>query len=120
MKKILVAAALALPLTLSGCVISVGGEGDYSYQSDWEQKERKNRKAIARLESNTAIEDIRSRLGTPDFSELYQENNDEINVLFYRTQRREGDGVTTKDECTPLVFKNGNLIGWGDSAYSNI
>jgi len=29
-----------------------------------------------------------------------------------------GDGITTKDECTPLVFRNGNLVGWGDSAYS--
>jgi hypothetical protein len=38
-------------------------------------------------------------------------------VLFYRTHRRDGDGVTTKDECTPLVFKNGLLIGWGDAAY---
>ncbi|GAC13336.1 DUF3192 domain-containing protein [Aliiglaciecola lipolytica] len=120
MKKTLIAAALVLPLTLSGCVISVGGEGDYSHHSDWEQKERKNRKAISTLESNTAIEDIKRRFGTPDFSELHQQNNDEISVLFYRTQRREGDGITTKDECTPLVFKNGILIGWGDAAYKNI
>lgn len=121
MKKSLIAAAIILPLSLSGCVISVGGEdGDYSYSSSWEKKERKNRKAIANLSPDTSVTAIKRDMGTPDFSELHQRGNDEIQVLFYRTQRTEGDGVTTKDECTPLVFKNGQLIGWGDTAYDNI
>jgi hypothetical protein len=122
MKKLLTAAALVLPLTLSGCVISFGGEGDgdYSYHSDWQDTERKNRKHIAKLETDTSLSSIKSRMGTPDFSELHRAGDDEIRVLFYRTQRIEGDGVTTKDECTPLVFKNGLLVGWGDSAYKLI
>lgn len=121
MKKFALAAALVLPLTLSGCVISVGdGEGDYSYHSDWQDDEKRNRRHIAELSTNTDITTIRKRMGTPDFNELHSRGNDEIQVLYYRTQKREGDGVTTKDECTPLVFKNGILIGWGDTAYSNI
>lgn len=120
MKKLLTAAALVLPLTLSGCVISVGGEGDYSYHADWEEQEKANRKHVSKLETNTSVSSIKSRMGTPDFSELHQRGDDEIQVLFYRTQRREGDNMTTKDECTPLVFKNGKLIGWGDTAYELI
>ena len=120
MKKLLTAAVLVLPLTLTGCVISVGGEGDYSYQSDWEHKERKNRKYIAQLETDTSIQTIKNKLGAADFSELYQKEEKEIKVLFYRTQRVEGDGATTKDECTPLIFKNGQLVGWGETAYEMI
>ncbi|GAA0856884.1 DUF3192 domain-containing protein [Aliiglaciecola litoralis] len=120
MKKLLTAAALILPLTLSGCVISVGGEGDYSHHSDWQDIERDNRKHVASLETNTTVSAIKSRMGTPDFSELHQRGDDEIRVLFYRTHLRDGDGITTKDECTPLVFKNGKLVGWGDTAYDQI
>jgi hypothetical protein len=121
MKKRLLAAALVLPLTLSGCVVSVGGDdGDYGYNESWHNQERKNRKMIADLSTNMDITTIKKRMGTPDFNELHQRGDDEYQVLFYRTQRKEGDGVTTKDECTQLVFKNGILVGWGDTAYDNI
>ena len=115
-KSLLVLAALA-PIALSGCVISVDGDGEYGYHSDWQDREYKNRKQIARLETNTDISTIKQRMGIPDFNELHSRDNDEYQVLYYRTHRRDGDGVTTKDECTPLVFKNGVLIGWGDTAY---
>lgn len=117
MKKSIFAAALILPLALSGCVISVDGDGEYGYSSDWEDREHKNRRHIAKLETNTDISDIKRRMGIADFNELHQKEQDEYQVLYYRTHRRDGDGVTTKDECTPLVFKNGLLVGWGDTAY---
>lgn len=118
MKKTLLAAALVLPLTLTGCVISVDGDGEYSYHSDWKDIEYKNRKHIARLELNTSISDVKREMGIPDFNESHPKEDDQFQVLYYRTQRIAGDGVTTKDECTPLVFKNGQLIGWGESAYA--
>jgi hypothetical protein len=117
MKKIFLAAAIILPLSLTGCVISVGDDGDYRHHSDWEDREEKNRKSIARLEVDTKVTTIQSRMGIADFNELQRKGDDSFQVLFYRTHRRDGDGVTTKDECTPLVFKNGLLIGWGDAAY---
>ena len=52
------------------------------------------------------------------FNELFEKQDGTYRVLYYRTQKTMGDGITTKDECTPLVFRNGNLVGWGDSAYS--
>lgn len=112
---------LALPFTalLGGCVIAVGdGDGDMSYGSSWERAERENREEIAKLDLNLSEASVRQRLGKPDFSEAYREGGAEVRVLFYRTQRQHGDGITTKEECTPLVFKNGLLVGWGDKSYA--
>lgn len=120
MKKALMIAALVVPLTLSGCVISVDGEGDYSHQSDWDDRETENRREISDLNTDTNISTVKRNMGTADFSELYQRGEDEYQVLFYRTHRAKGDGVTTKDECTPLVFKNGQLFGWGETAFADI
>lgn len=120
MKLQLIACALVSSFFLSGCVISVGGDGDSHYSSDWQDREVNNRKHISRLESGMSYEDVVRKMGVADFNELHQENESVIRVLFYRTRRIAGDGVTTKDECTPLVFKNGELIGWGDSAYAKI
>lgn len=122
MKKLAVAAILGMSLGLSGCVISVDADrdSDYGYQSDWQDKERKNKKHIAKLTPNQNYADVLERMGTADFNEFYSKNNNSYHVLYYRTQRIDGDGVTTKNECTPLVFKNEVLVGWGDSAYTMI
>jgi hypothetical protein len=120
MNKLAVAALFGLSLGLSGCVISVDGDGKYGYQSDWQDKEQKNRKHIALLLQNASYDDILNRMGIADFNEFYAKVDDTYQVLYYRTQRIEDDGVTTKDECTPLVFKNSVLVGWGESAYNAI
>lgn len=121
MKKALLAAAVLVPLTLTttGCVISVDGDGEYNHHSEWD-REHKNRREIAKLETSLSVSTVKRRMGTPDFNELHQREGDEYQVLYYRTNRREGDGMTTKDECTPLVFKNGELVGWGENAYQEI
>jgi hypothetical protein len=120
MNKLAVAALFGLSLGLSGCVISVDSDGKYSYQSDWQDKEQKNRKNIALLIQNASYDDILNRMGIADFNEFYAKVDDTYQVLYYRTQRIEDDGVTTKDECTPLVFKNSVLVGWGESAFNAI
>ena len=120
MNKLAVAALFGLSLGLSGCVISVGGEGEYGYQSDWQDKEKKNRKHISKLEQDTSYDQILNRMGIADFNEFYTKGNDTYRVLYYRTQRIDGDGITTKDECTPLVFKNTALVGWGETAFNAI
>ena len=55
-------------------------------------------------------------LGDPDFTDAFARGDSEYVVLRYRTQRVKGDGITTRDETTPLVFVDGNLVGWGESA----
>lgn len=120
MKKVLLAIAATAPLLLSGCVVSVGGDGDSHYSADWEDREYNNRKHIAKLEQEMSYESVVRKMGVADFNEMHQRDDGTYRVLFYRTQRTKDDGVTTKDECTPLVFRNGSLIGWGDSAYTHI
>ena len=75
-------------------------------------------KHIANLETGTTYESVLRKMGVADFNELFEKQDGTYRVLYYRTQKTMGDGITTKDECTPLVFRNGNLVGWGDSAYS--
>lgn len=117
MQKLIIAAMLGTSLLLTGCVISVDGDGEHNYQADWQDTEQKNRRIIAKLEPLLTTKVVTDMMGTPDFSEYYQDEGEKFLVLYYRTQRVEGDGVTTKDECTPLVFKNSQLVGWGDTAY---
>ncbi|MBE8167321.1 MAG: DUF3192 domain-containing protein [Shewanella sp.] len=132
MKKNL-AAIMALgisSLVLSGCVINVGdGEHDKNnmHPQGWEHAQAENRKHIEELRLGMNKHQVLDLMGRPDINEAFliqkstSENEDEagqeVQVLFYRTQHNSGDGKTTKDECTPLVFKAGKLIGWGDKAY---
>lgn len=120
MKKSLIVLCAALPLTLglSGCVVSVGGDDDGHYSYDFNDREHDNRKKIASLQVNASFADVQNILGVADFNEVYQKDGENIQVLFYRTNRKHKDGITTKDECTPLIFKNSQLISWGDKAYS--
>ncbi|RCU50854.1 DUF3192 domain-containing protein [Corallincola holothuriorum] len=121
MKKTCLLLALALPLTLTGCVIAVGGDGDRtSWSSDWEDRERINREKLEKMEVGAAMDQVRMTMGTADFDEKLVKGDDNYRLLYYRTQRQQKDGITSKDECTPLVFKNGQLIGWGDSAVAQI
>ena len=62
------------------------------------------------------IDVIRTDLGTPDFTEAYNRDNKKVKVLFYRTHRVKADGVTTKDECTALIFVDNKLDSYGDRA----
>lgn len=119
MKYLPLLLAFSAPVVLSGCVISVDGN-DRNHASEWEEREQNNRKHISNLQQGAAFEAIARKMGVADFSEMHQKDDGVYRVLYYRTQRTMDDGVTTKDECTPLVFKNGALVGWGDSAYSDL
>lgn len=124
MKKSLLALLVALPLatTLSGCVISVNdGEVDHSLMGDSGDRSYENRKKIGKVKLSSSFADMQERLGVADFSETYTHNQQTIRVLYYRTQRKHKDGLTTKDECTYLEFVNGELTQTGNGdEYSKI
>ncbi len=123
MKKPLATLLLLAPLSLglTGCIVVADGDGGHnSWSSDFEDREYDNRKKIARLELNMGYLEVQDYLGVPDFNETYQKEGEQIQVLFYRTNRKHKDSLTTKDECTPLVFKSSKLISWGEKAYSQI
>ncbi len=115
MKKSLLALLIVAPLTMSltGCVIAVGGEDDHIITSDFDDREYTNRKKIANIPLNSSYADVSHKLGVADFNETYEKNGATVQVLFYRTHRLHKDGLTTKDECTYLHFVNGELMQTG-------
>ena len=120
MHKIIPAIALVLAVpALSGCVVAVG-DVKTDREADWQEMERENRNTISQLEPGMTIENVRTRLGTPEFSESMEFDDGDYRVLFYRTQRREADGMTTRDETTPLIFRDGLLVEWGEAAWTDL
>lgn len=41
-------------------------------------------------------------------------------VLYYYTDMKQRDDKITDDELTPLIFQDGKLVGWGDSALKRL
>lgn len=103
---------------LSGCVY-INGEGGWS-SVDWEDEQEENRRVIAQLDIGTMRSEVETRLGTPNSSEAFTLDGEEYRVLFFRTKHRHSDGKTTRDESTPLIFKNDRLIGWGHDVLASI
>jgi hypothetical protein len=114
---------LPLSLALSGCVIVADGDwddDDYT-SSNWKAEQKQNRESISNLSLGQERSEIVSLMGAATFTEAFTgENGSGYQILFYRTQREHGDGDTTKDETTPLVFENDKLIGWGNDALQRI
>lgn len=86
---------------------------------DWQDREEYNKVKISKLELGLQKSHILELLGSPDITEAKRNENKELQVMFYRTQHKQADGITTEDECTPLLFENNELIAWGDSAYQS-
>lgn len=53
-------------------------------------------------------------MGEPVENEIFTRPD----VWFYFIEPVWMDGLTTEDECMPLVFENGKLIGWGNEYYA--
>ncbi|RUO32050.1 hypothetical protein CWE12_03420 [Aliidiomarina sedimenti] len=118
--KSLLAMTLLVPLALSAsaCVVVVDGDKSSENsrsQSDWERQESRNRQALNELHTQQPMAEVIERMGNPDFDEQLRIGERSYRVLYYRTQRVESDGMTTKDECTPIVFERGELYGWGEN-----
>ncbi|WOT04267.1 DUF3192 domain-containing protein [Shewanella youngdeokensis] len=86
-------------------------------EMDWEDRQVYNKEKIAEITLGQTIEEIKMLFGNADFSEAKIVNQQNLQVLFYRTHHKKSDGETTKEECTPLLFKQGLLIAWGQDTY---
>nr|WP_136250728.1 DUF3192 domain-containing protein [Ningiella ruwaisensis] len=87
---------------------------------DWEERQLTNRKGIQTLKIGDSLLHVTDNMGTADFNEILPNSDVPLQVLYYRTQRAHEDGLTTKDECTPLVFENQTLIGWGHEYLASV
>ncbi|MEE4245294.1 MAG: DUF3192 domain-containing protein [Kangiellaceae bacterium] len=116
-KKLLIAASITT--LLSGCVITVHDD-QWSSDSSWQKRQKRNAEMISNLSLGQSITTIKDELGGADDSEGFESDGKQYIVLFYRTRHERSDSKTTRDETTPLIFVDGKLIGWGQSAYENI
>ncbi|MDV6315394.1 DUF3192 domain-containing protein [Idiomarina sp. HP20-50] len=92
------------------------------YQADpadlqWQERETYNARQIGQLDLGMSKDSVIRILGSPDITEAKVSPKGNMQVLFYRTHHMTSDGITTKDECTPLVFRNNELIAWGNDSY---
>ncbi|SFD52817.1 DUF3192 domain-containing protein [Pseudoalteromonas denitrificans] len=118
MKKIAKTSLILLTASALNACVFVGGY--HSDNDDWEEKQQLNREVISNLILDTQRTTIEMKLGTPNFTEAFIKAQDEYRVMYYRTSRQHHDSVTSKDETTPLIFKNNKLIAWGHDALSKI
>lgn len=100
---------------VSGWVLHLNGY-DFVDHDDIEQIERRARTTIAALQPGAVPDDVLGPLGAPDFTDLFTVDGQTWQVLRYRTHRAHADGETTRDETTPVIFRDGRLIGVGDDA----
>ncbi|MBC3764911.1 DUF3192 domain-containing protein [Neptunicella marina] len=86
-------------------------------QMEWQDREQYNRVQISKLEAGMSKQQIIDMMGSPDISEAKSVTDKVVQVMFYRTERKKSDGITTADECIPLLFEDNQLIAWGKDTY---
>ncbi len=118
----LVAGLIGLYLVFVVVVIALWEESPSTPDNmDWDDRQKHNVATIATLEPGLSKALVMERLGSPDFSEALQDGEGHgIQVLRYRTHRTKGDGETTLDETTPLLFRDGVLVAWGETALAQL
>ncbi|MCB1644670.1 MAG: DUF3192 domain-containing protein [Pseudomonadales bacterium] len=116
MKAINLLLPVALSTMLSGCVISINGDDWESDHGDWRDTQSRNKSTIEQMSLGASIQSLRDALGEPDFTDVFQRHGESFTVLYYRTHRVKEDGRTTRDETTPVVFVDGEMVGFGNAA----
>ena len=74
-----------------------------------------NQKHLKLLKKGMTELEVIVIMGKPQIQDKFKE----ANILFYYTTWDWADAAITKIECTPLVFENDQLIGWGLAFYRN-
>ncbi|TKB49454.1 DUF3192 domain-containing protein [Ferrimonas sediminicola] len=85
-------------------------------EMDWEDRQLFNQNTIAGLSLGDAKKQVMETLGAPNFNDAQIVDGVEMQLVRYRTHHVRSDGETTEDECTPLLFVSGKLVGIGDHA----
>ncbi len=106
-------------------VVSITVAGCMAYFDPWEVRVM-NRESLAQLAPGMSKEEALEVMGTetmegddgdinnPFRTELFQDDeNTTVEVLYYYTDKKNNDKAITDDELTPVVLKNGRVVGWG-------
>jgi hypothetical protein len=74
-----------------------------------------NQKHLKLLKKGMTEYEATAIMGKPQIQDEFYK----ADILFYYTTWDWADAAITKIECTPLVFENDQLIGWGLAFYKN-
>ncbi len=84
------------------------------YDSGFVERQQ-NTQNVKKLKLGMTKKQVLAIMGEPLIDEKYNKPN----IWFYYTDWDWADCARTEEECTPLVFENGVLIGWGRAYYRN-
>ena len=73
------------------------------------QQAQKNMENASRLRVGMTKAEVLAVMGDPLRNEVFNKPD----LWYYYTEQVWADGLITEDECIPLVFEKGKLIGWG-------
>lgn len=76
---------------------------------------KKNNEMMLMLNIGQSKDEIMKLMGKPVKNEKYTIGGSEMDVWYFRTDCDIWDW--DDDDLTPMVFKNGQLIGWGSDLY---
>ena len=79
-------------------------------------KQQDNIENSKKLRINMTKAQVLKVMGEPIKGEKYATPD----VWYYYIATQWNDGLTTEDECLPLVFRDGKLIGWGWDYYEHV
>ncbi|MBB1438712.1 DUF3192 domain-containing protein [Shewanella sp. SG41-4] len=79
----------------------------------WDDRQAFNLQKMSEVSFGQSLDEIRTLLGSADFVEAKTGIDGQYQVMYYRTHHIKSDGETTKEECTPLLFRDNLLIAWG-------
>ncbi|MDR0932737.1 MAG: DUF3192 domain-containing protein [Victivallales bacterium] len=98
---------------VSMAVFMLWGAGLGCASMPWNEASR-NIENSKRLRVGMTKSEALEVMGDPVSEELFSTPD----VWFYFVRSVWTDGLTTMDECMPLVFEDGKLIGWGNPFYA--
>ena len=96
---------LGLMLTVAGTGILLSGCGYFSQFDNFENS--------AKLRVGMTKEQVKNIMGEP-VDEVFCKPD----LWYYYIKTQWHDGLTTRDECMPVVFKDGKVAGWGNEYYN--
>lgn len=80
---------------------------EYCNWGYWDAKANKEKLDVLRV--GMTKQEVLNAVGEPLRDEIFNKPD----IWYYYTDLKWSDGRISSDECTPLVFKNGRLAGWG-------
>ena len=113
-KLLLLIGAVAISGLFTGC-IAFDRETSMLAPHKWSEIER-NRANFKKLRVKMTKDEVLAIMGEPIKGEVFCSDN----VWWYYTRTCWTDFMTTREECTPVVFDEDGLVeGWGTTFFRN-